>query len=348
MPLYFLGFSIAFILTFLTIPLIIQIAKKKSLLDKPDNRKVHQNDTPTLGGAAIFFGFFLSLLLTINLVQLAELKFIIFAASFMLMTGIIDDIISISFERKALSQFFSALLLVVWGNVHITNLYGLFGIYEIDGVFSIVLSILVILTIINAINFIDGIDGNAAFLTIIACLVFGIWFHLSGHLTYALISVAMIGSLLAFLKYNISPAQIFMGDTGSLFVGLMVSVLFIKFLQLNVYTGGEFHINGAPGVALGILIIPLADLITVFLERIFSRRSPFKADNRHIHHKLLHLGFSHNKVVFSLVFTTLFFVVLSLLLRNIDTNILVLIQFGIVLSYSIILHFLLRKKRLAL
>lgn len=322
MPSYILGFTIAFMLTFLIIPLIIQFTNVKSLYDKPNGRKVHKFPTPTLGGIAIFAGFFIALTLTFNLQQLSEVKFIIYASAFMVITGVIDDILSITFIKKALTQLISTLLIVYWDGIRITDAYGLFGLHTLDPVTSIIVTMLVVFTIINAVNFIDGIDGNASMHGIFILACFGIWFHLTGNQTYALLAMITIGAFAAFLRYNYSPAKIFMGDTGSLFMGLVISVLSIKFLQMNKFVVGTFHVPAAPSVLLGLLIVPVFDIFRLIIVRLKNGKSPFNADQNHIHHNMLILGFGHNQASFILLSITVFFTLISVVFKNFNTNLL--------------------------
>lgn len=344
MPSYILGFIISFMLTVIVIPLIIQLANNKSLFDKPNERKVHQFPTPTLGGIAIFLGFFVAVTLTLDLHQLSDVKFIIYAAAFMVLTGIIDDILSISFIKKALTQLVSALLIVYWDGIRITNLYGLFGINEIGTLASMIITMLVMFTIINAINFIDGIDGNASLISTFILGCFGVWFHLTGNYTYALIAFVAIGSILAFLRYNISPAKIFMGDTGSLFIGLIISVMALKFMQLNQLAEGIYYVPSAPSFLFGLMIVPVFDLFRLVVVRIINGKSPFNADQNHIHHNLLMLGFNHNRASMILFGTSFFFGLISIIFKNYNPNILLAIHSILALSLVVFMSVKLRKR----
>lgn len=344
MPSYILGFTIAFTIAVIVIPLIIQLANNRSLFDKPNDRKVHKFPTPTLGGIAIFIGFFVATTLTLNLQELSEVKFIMYAAAFMVLTGIIDDILSISFIKKALTQLISALLIVYWDGIRITNVYGLFGFNELGYVASLIITMLVMFTIINAINFIDGIDGNASLISSFILGFLGIWFHLTGNYTYSLIAFVTIGSILAFLRYNVSPAKIFMGDTGSLFIGLIISVLSLKFIQLNQYAEGAYYIPSAPSFLFGFMIVPVFDLFRLVVVRLFNGRSPFNADQNHIHHNLLILGLNHNQSSILLLFISIMFGMISIVFKDYNSNVLLSVHGLVSLMLLSLMAYKLKKR----
>jgi UDP-N-acetylmuramyl pentapeptide phosphotransferase/UDP-N-acetylglucosamine-1-phosphate transferase len=216
---------------------------------------------------------------------------------------------------------------------------GIFGVYELPVTVSYILTIFTILVIINAYNLIDGIDGLAAGIGVIASFTFGIFLYMVENTVLATLSFALCGSLIAFLYYNLSNAKIFMGDTGSLIVGLILSILAINFIEANINNPktseelSEFlqlHFNisnisidlskSAPAIAIGILIIPLFDTLRVFFFRIIRRTSPFRPDRNHIHHKIIALGLNHKKASFILYFVNIIFIALSFSLRNLHSG----------------------------
>jgi len=229
--------------------------------------------------------------------------------------------------KKFALQIFAALLVVVLGNLYITDFQGVFGIREIPYWVSVIFSFIVIIAIINAFNLCDGIDGLAGSLGNIAAISFGGWFALAGDYVYAIMSFALAGSLTGFLRFNLSKGKnkIFMGDTGSLLIGFVVAVMTVHFIEVNRVAGNLHHISSAPGVAIGILFIPIYDTIRVMTSRILRKQSPFKADRGHLHHKLLDLGYTHAQATLMISFISVLFVVLSYVLQHIGSLKLVLL-----------------------
>jgi UDP-N-acetylmuramyl pentapeptide phosphotransferase/UDP-N-acetylglucosamine-1-phosphate transferase len=251
----------------------------------------------------------------------ANLQYILAAMIIIFLIGAKDDILPMRPSAKLVGQIFVALILVFRADVIINNFYGLFGIYALPVWFSVLFSIFVIILIINAFNLIDGINGLAASIGILISLVFGTWFFLIERVELAMIAFALTGALVAFLKYNLTPAAIFMGDTGSMLVGFVCTILAIKCLETdNSYFAekliekpylGIYKMEAAPAVVIGILIIPLFDTLKVFLTRIIRGRSPFMPDKTHTHHLLLDIGLSHTRATIVLVLVNIVFVLIA-------------------------------------
>jgi UDP-GlcNAc:undecaprenyl-phosphate/decaprenyl-phosphate GlcNAc-1-phosphate transferase len=315
-----LSAALAFLITFFAIPVIIQVAKDKKLFDEPDERKVHKNVIPTLGGLGIFAGFIIATLMGVPSGITSELQYFVAAATVIFFLGIKDDILVLSASKKFIGQLIAAGIIIKFGGVQITNMHGFLGVYEIPHVASIVLSIFTIIVITNSFNLIDGVDGLAGSLGLLTTLVFGVYFFYAGQLTYAVMAFALAGSTIGFLIYNFSPAKIFMGDTGSLLLGLVNSILVIKFINVAGNPASTFPVEAAPAIGFSILMIPLFDTLRVFGLRILDRRSPFSPDRTHVHHFLLDLGFSHRMVTFTCVITNIGFIVLAWFLRHMGTT----------------------------
>jgi UDP-N-acetylmuramyl pentapeptide phosphotransferase/UDP-N-acetylglucosamine-1-phosphate transferase len=203
--------------------------------------------------------------------------------------------------------------------IRFTNLHGFLGIGDIGMVPSVILTFFVIIVIINAFNLMDGIDGLAAGLSMLAALVFGGWFFISGHHDYAILSVALIGAVAGFFYYNLYGKQnkIFMGDTGSLLLGTLMAVIVIQFNEFNIDQSKPFAIASAPAVSFGILIYPLVDTIRVFIIRLLQFKSPFVADKNHLHHRLLTLGFSHKRASYTIIGINFLFIIPLFALQHI-------------------------------
>ncbi|MES2429882.1 MAG: MraY family glycosyltransferase [Bacteroidota bacterium] len=317
----FLSAALAFLITFFAIPIIIQVARDKKLFDEPDERKVHKVVIPTLGGLGIFAGFILSTLIGVPSNSGRELQFFAAAAIVIFFLGIKDDILVLSAAKKFLGQLIAAGIIIYFGGVQITNMHGLFGIYEIPHMASLALTFFTVLVITNSFNLIDGVDGLAGSLGLLTTMVFGTYFFMVGQGMYAVMAFALAGSLIAFLIYNFSPAKIFMGDTGSLLLGLVNAVLVIKFINIAGSPQTSIHFPSAPAIGFAILIVPLFDTLRVFGLRILDRRSPFSPDRTHVHHFLLDLGLNHKKITFVCLSVNIGFILLAFLLRDLGTTI---------------------------
>lgn len=330
--------TLAFLITFFSIPIIIQVAREKKLFDEPDERKVHKMVIPTLGGLGIFAGFILALLLGAP-VGIAELQYFIAAAIVIFFLGIKDDILILSAAKKFIGQLVAAGIIIKFGGVQITNMHGFLGIYEIPQIASIIFTLFTVIVIVNSFNLIDGVDGLAGSLGLLTAVVFGTYFTYTGHTLYAVMAFSLAGSLVGFLIYNFSPAKIFMGDTGSLLIGLVNSIMVVKFINIAGNTSLPFSLDAAPAIGIAILIIPLFDTLRVFGLRILDRRSPFSPDRTHIHHFLLDLGFSHRKVTLLCLGTNIGFILLAFFLRNLGTTILICILMCISFSLIAIVYY---------
>lgn len=315
-----LSAALAFLITFFAIPVIIQVAKDKKLFDEPDERKVHKNVIPTLGGLGIFAGFIIATLMGVPSAITSELQYFAAATTVIFFLGIKDDILVLSASKKFIGQLIAAGIIIKFGGIQITNMHGFLGIYEIPHIASIILSIFTIIVITNSFNLIDGVDGLAGSLGLLTTLVFGAYFFYAGQLTYAVMAFALAGSTIGFLIYNFSPAKIFMGDTGSLLLGLVNSILVIKFINVAGNPVSNFPIQAAPAIGFAILMIPLFDTLRVFGLRILDRRSPFSPDRTHVHHFLLDLGLSHRMVTFTCVLVNISFIAMAFFLRNLGTT----------------------------
>lgn len=315
-----LSAALAFLITFFAIPVIIQVAKDKKLFDEPDERKVHKTVIPTLGGLGIFAGFIIATLMGVPSTVTSELQYFAAAATVIFFLGIKDDILVLSASKKFIGQLIAAGIIIKFGGIQITNMHGFLGIYEIPHIASIVLSIFTIIVITNSFNLIDGVDGLAGSLGLLTTLVFGAYFFYAGQLTYAVMAFALSGSTIGFLLYNFSPAKIFMGDTGSLLLGLINSILVIKFINVAGNPVSNLPIAAAPAIGFSILMIPLFDTLRVFGLRILNRRSPFSPDRTHVHHFLLDLGLSHRMVTITCVSVNIAFIAMAFFLRSLGTT----------------------------
>lgn len=305
-----LSLSLSFAITFLSIPVIIRVAEMKKLFDVPDARKVHINPIPSLGGLGIFAGFILAILISLPPGSAPEFQYYIAAAFIIFFLGIKDDILVISPVKKFIGQLLAAFIIVYKGGVQIKSMHGFLGVYDMPEMFSLALTYFTIIVIINSFNLIDGIDGLAGSLAVLSASLFGLYFIAVEQTSYAILSFALSGSMLAFLIFNFSPARIFMGDTGSLLTGLVAAILVIKFINVSDQSSA-LPVTAAPAVGFSILIIPLVDTLRVFSVRMLHRRSPFSPDRNHVHHLLLDYGMTHRTITLVLVSLNIVFILIA-------------------------------------
>ena len=344
-----LAFFMSLLLVAFSIRPLVRIALAKHLVEELNERKIHKKAVPSIGGVAIFIGVTLSAIISTNGYSFDVLKYIIAAIILMFFVGLKDDITIISAKKKIVFQIVAAIILFLLGDIRITNFQGLFGIEEVSYGVSAISSVFLIVVILNSFNFIDGVDGLASGIAIIASVVFGTWFYLAGYIQYAILCFSLSGSLTAFFYYNVfgKANKLFMGDSGSLIIGIVLSVAAIKFIELNNIQDGNYAIYAAPAVAFSILIVPLADLFKVFFIRIYNRRSPFTPDNNHFHHYLLIIKKNHFVTTLITMSINILFIVFALGLSVAGLNVNVL--FGILFLMAFIVvnipYLLLPKKK---
>lgn len=339
---YFLtvfAFALAFAITAIAIPAVIKVAELKHLFDEPDQRKTHKQKTPTLGGVAIFAGLIISFSLMKDFQNLIDVKYLVPALIIIFFAGIKDDILVLTPMKKFIAQFISAFLIVFLGNLKINSFYGMFGLQDMPGWVAIIFTILAIVTIINCYNLIDGADGLAGSQGLLSAVVFGMWFGATENWSLAFLSFSVAGSLAGYLIFNWQPAKIFMGDTGAMLVGFVLSVLAIHFIELNKSLGiaADYWIHASPSVAIGIMAIPIFDMLRVFGLRLLKKKSPFNPDRTHLHHILIDLGLTHSQLSLVLFSWSLMVVIICFLFKDIKSSSLLAILIGTVFVPSMVL-----------
>ena len=340
-----LGFITAFTLTYLAIPSIIGVAKVKKLYDSPNARSAHDEPTPSLGGIAIFAGAICGIILWAPVQTFGMLQYVLAALVIIFLIGVKDDLIPLSPTKKLFGQILAALILVYKSHVKITSFYGVLGVYDLPELLSFVLSVLVIVGIINAFNLIDGINGLAGSIGLLACVTLGAWFFITGFMEFAVLAFSLTGALTAFLKYNFTPARIFMGDTGAMLIGTVCAVLAIKFVEMNaaIPPGALLKFNSAPAIAIAVLILPIFDTLRVFTHRLRRGQSPFHPDRSHIHHQLLDAGLTHMQATAVLVGLNVLILAWVVALHACGTSWLLLLELAIVIIFSFWLRWLVRR-----
>ncbi len=291
------SFIIAFVFSFAFTPVVKRMAYKIKAIDVPkDGRRMHKRPIPRLGGLAIIFGFMVSTLCFGHMTK--GLVAILVAAMIIAVMGIIDDAKALNALPKFFVQIIAALIVVIWGGVKVevfSNPIVWSGqpYFVMPGWASIVFSVFWIVFITNAVNFIDGLDGLAAGVSAIMTVSLVFISARLGDYSVAVLGTALMGACFGFLPYNFNPAKIFMGDTGSTFLGFMLATLSIQ---------GVFKSYAVISFAVPLLImgLPLFDAVFAMVRRIVKGQNPMKADRGHLHHRLMDMGFSQKQTVFIL------------------------------------------------
>ncbi|WP_226675904.1 glycosyltransferase family 4 protein [Rossellomorea aquimaris] len=278
---------ICFFASVLLTPLVKQLAFRIGATDRPNKRKVHQKIMPRLGGLAIFLSFLLGVIILqpYNIYSTA----IMAGAAVIILTGALDDMVELSAKYKLAGQLVAALLVVVWGGAQVEFINLPFGGKIEFGFMSIPLTIVWIVGVTNAINLIDGLDGLAAGVSSIALITIAGMAIIMGNTYVAVIAALLLVSTLGFLIYNFYPAKIFMGDTGALFLGYMISVLaLLGFKNITVVS------LIIPVIILG---VPISDTFYAIIRRFLNKQPLSAPDKSHLHHCLLRMGYSHKQTV---------------------------------------------------
>lgn len=326
------GMIIAYLITFFLLPFIIRIARINKLFDLPDERKTHDYPISSLGGIAIFTALLLSLLLVYDFRTYgSEFQFYLAAFFVIFIIGVIDDIFILKAWKKLFGQIAAIALLTFKAHLLITNLQGFWGIYQLSELQSVCITFFSLMLLINAFNLVDGVDGLAATLGMITCMLFGLFFALNGQIPYGILAFSISGSLLAFLIYNFPPAKIFMGDSGSTLIGLVVAVLALRFVE-TAATEKVISVQCPPAAAFGILLLPLLDVLRVIALRLIKKKSPFTPDRNHLHHLLQNKGFTHTEVTLSLLVVSLFFAATGIIMQGLNIHIIIATQFSLFFS----------------
>lgn len=297
---------ICFIAAIVLTPLVKKLAIKLGAVDKPNHRKVHKKLMPRLGGLSIYVSFFIGFLLFLP--STAPFWPIVVGSTIILFVGIMDDLFQLSAKVKLIGQVISAMV-PVFGGYSIEFITVPFGDKIEFGAASIPLTILWVVAITNAINLIDGLDGLAAGVSSIALLTISGLAISMGNFPIALISLMLLGSTLGFLVYNFHPAKIFMGDTGSLFLGYMISVIAVIGLFKNV---AIFSLM----VPIIILAIPILDTLFAIIRRIIHKKPLSSPDKSHLHHCIIKMGYTHRQTVILLYAMSGFFSLAGIILTR--------------------------------
>lgn len=344
-PAIILYATISFFVALLLFPVFIKILNQWKLFDSPGRHKIHEKFTPSMGGVPIVLGVAFSLVLALSVPDLSSLRYFLIALMLMFMTGLRDDILTLTPTQKMVGQILPIIILVVFGQTALTSLYEVFPTVLFHQYLAWVISVFTILILTNAYNLIDGVDGLAGSIGLLVLLALGVWFFQTGNDLLALLALSFAGSILAFLFFNWQPSRIFMGDTGALTIGLLLSFFVISFINANYNLTPEHPVKFRASIstAVCILIIPIFDTLRVIILRLRQFQSPFRADRNHLHHQFLSLGFSHAQTVGFIVSINLFFVTLAWILRSQPDHVILPIVVALCLTINFLLKYFQRR-----
>ena len=282
----------ALLVSFVSTPVVKALAQKMGAVDVPkDARRMHDHPIPRMGGLAIFFGFMLSVLVFLPLTE--QLRGMLLGASLIVVLGILDDIYALSAKLKFVVQIVAALIAVSQGNVITVlsnpNIFSDDPFWDL-GILSVPVTVLWIVGITNAVNLIDGLDGLACGVSTISSMTMLVIALVVAEADVAIIMAALAGACIGFLPYNLNPAKIFMGDTGSTFLGFVLAVVSIQ---------GLFKYAAIISFAVPFLMLalPIFDTCFAIIRRVSKGQSPMSPDRSHIHHRLIDMGFSQKQAV---------------------------------------------------
>lgn len=283
---------IAFMVSYILTPYMARVGKKQNMMDMPGHRKIHEEAIPNLGGIVIFFGFLLSLLFVIQIE--GQFRALLIGGVIILLLGVVDDIVNLSPKHKFIIQMIPALIVIIYNSDLINNfIVNQLKSFDLLGYLFYPILIFWIVGVTNSINLIDGLDGLACGVSLIALVTFLILGLRQNLEALSLISIALAGSMLAFLRFNFYPAKIFLGDSGSTFSGFILASIGALWV-LN--SGNAFFIL----IPIIILALPIVDTLFAIWRRYREHRPIFQADKGHLHHRILARGISHKNVVLTL------------------------------------------------
>lgn len=340
---------------FVFIPAILRFCKERHIYDLPGDRKIHKDAIPRLGGIAFLPSMLLSFAMALSALEPIQNKvslslwtiYFLLALLLIYAMGIIDDVVGLNAVTKFVVQIAAACLLPL-GGLYLNNLHGLLGIHDIPYWIGFPLTVFVIVFIDNALNLIDGIDGLAACLSIIALSGFCYMFAVQGVWVYSILIAGLTGVLVSFSYFNIFGKKdrnnkIFMGDAGSLTLGFILGFLSVKYsmCNLSVISSSDSDVF----MAFTMLFVPMFDAARVFIVRVWHGVSPFMADKRHIHHKLMAAGLSQHSTLFCIVGLDVFYIMLNLfMLKTISITMVLFIDVILFVAFNLTINIIVKRK----
>lgn len=315
--------------TSLFFPIVKWISKHVDALDYPNERKVHKKPMPLMGGLMMFFGFIFGYMFFAP--ESTQMLAILIASFIVILTGIIDDIKPLKAREKLIGQVIAALIVTFYGNILLNDIT-FFGLYFDFGILKYPLTIIFIVALMNCINFIDGLDGLACGISTIFFATIGVIAFIMHNLGSLEITLAfiMLGACLGFLIFNFNPAKIFMGETGSMFLGFMISVVCLMGFKAVTLTSLV--------VPMLILAIPILDTLFAIIRRIIHKKPIYLADKQHLHHQLLNKKFSQKTTVLIIYMVSILFSTASIfyVLKDKKKGIIIYVILMILITWTIL------------
>lgn len=326
-------FMIALFTALIIVPFLQRWAMDTGAVDLPDERKVHSRAVPRIGGVAIGMAWLFSLLVYVDMTR--EVRGILAGSLVVFCIGLIDDLYGLTPKRKFMGQIVACLVTMAVGKLYIHQLGDLFGTgtLVIPLWLAIPFTVIAVVGVVNAFNLMDGLDGLAGGISSIALSAFLILGLLNGNHLVVAMCAALLGGIFGFLKYNLYPARIFMGDTGSLMVGFIIAFLAVRLTQSQ---GSGIQ----PLVPVLILGLPIADTFRVMGRRLLQRKSPFSPDRIHVHHRFLDLGFQHRFTVIIIYGVSLSLATFAILCHNWSAPLLLTVYVAGTLAFYLTIRFL--------
>lgn len=348
-------FMISLVFVAVVIPSIVRVANKIHLFDAHDGRKVHSGEVSRLGGISFLPAILFTLLVVlavmtrflpqdfhVEFIPYTEIMMAAAGCILLYLGGLMDDVIGVSYKSKFLLQILASCLLCCSG-LYISDLHGILGIHALHPVIGIPLTIMVIVFIVNSINLIDGIDGLASGLSILAGVGFVYMFKRIGMNMVLALDMSMLGVMLMFYLYNTlgkpGVTKIFMGDTGSLTIGFIIAFFTLKLCCFETPSGipssEQLFVYG-----ISMILVPVLDVFRVFIDRIREGRNPFTPDKKHIHHKLMAMGFSMRKTRWIIFVMNVVFIMINILMSfvlELDINFVILTDLAIWILFNMYL-----------
>lgn len=304
-------FFIALLLVGWIHPRLVKIALLKNIVDNPDARKLQRTPVPVLGGVAVFFGVVIAIGCMSSVVDCSGLPVVIMAMMAMLYTGTMDDILSLSPGLRFVIEIVVVLLLIFVGGYCIDDFHGLWNIGRFSYWYAVPLTVVAAVGIINAINLVDGVNGLSSGYCIMACLIFGTLFFLAGEAPMTILAAVSVGALIPFFLHNVfgKTSKMFIGDGGTLVMGVVMSVFVIAILQNGSRVAAYVNPNvGLVPFTLAVLSVPVFDTLRVMSTRILKGTSTFRPDKTHLHHMFIDLGCSHVATTLAILGVNMFVV----------------------------------------
>ncbi len=347
--LYLISLIASAVISLYAVRKVIFIMTTRQVFDVPDNtRKIHGAQIPTLGGIGIFIGYMVVAAFFMYFGIQAG-YYIIASTIVLFFTGIYDDLMNMRPSKKLLVQLIASAITIYFADIRVTSLYGMFGITDLPYWLSLGITVFCCTLFINAFNFIDGIDGLACALTILYSLVLAGLFMAMSAVGMACICVGILGATLGLLWYNRAPARIYMGDTGSMFLGFTLFILSVLFINIYTRYGSDItslvHTpRAAFSIVLSVLFLPVYDALRVFVLRMSRGASPLHADRAHLHYYLLDAGFTHSRSVAIIIIANILIITVTFLMQDANPLLILLCITALASAFLFVISRLRQKK----